>query len=225
MAKGGSSLAAARLGRRSPVNIGAPEPEPRTAEARVLHLQRKLHKWAATDKHRRFCDLWNLVRDPAVIQVAWSRVRSNRGSRTAGIDVFTRHHVEHRYGVDRFLGEIRSSLGDRSFRPVPVRQRGIPKKGGKVRYLGIPTLRDRVVQMALKLVLEPIFEAGCAPRGAVSPGEVKGLAGRLSQQAERSWGQPGPGGAGLGGSSPRQRSGGDGTARRRRPRKQDGKGQ
>jgi RNA-directed DNA polymerase len=141
------------------VNIGAPEPEPETAEARVLHLQRKLHKWAATDKQKRFCDLWNLVRDPAVIQVAWSRVRSNRGSRTAGIDVFTRSYVEHRYGVERFLGEIRSSLSDHSFRPVPVRQRGIPKKGGKVRYLGIPTLRDRVVQMALKLVLEPIFEA------------------------------------------------------------------
>ncbi len=122
------------------MNTGAPWLEPEEAEARVLHLQRKLHKWASTDKHKRFCDLWNLVCDPAVIQVAWSRVRGNKGSRTAGIDAFTRYHVEHRYGVERFLGDIRSSLKDRSFRPVPVKQRGIPKKGGKVRYLGIPTV-------------------------------------------------------------------------------------
>ena len=66
---------------------------------------------------------------------------------------------EHRHGVERFLEDIRSSLKDRGFRPLPVRERAIPKKGGKVRYLGISTLRDRVVQMALKLVLEPILES------------------------------------------------------------------
>jgi RNA-directed DNA polymerase len=145
------------------MNTGAPWLEPEAAKARVLHHQRKLHKWASTDNHKRFCDLWNLVCDPATIQVAWSRVRSNKGSRSAGIDVFTRSYVEHRYGVERFLQEIHQSLKDRSFRPLPVRQRDIPKKGGKVRHLGIPTLRDRVVQMALKLVLEPIFEADFYP--------------------------------------------------------------
>jgi len=159
MGKGASRLAAAQSGRRPPVNTGAPWVEPEKAKARVLHLQRKLHKWATTDKHKRFCDLWNLICDPAVIQVAWLRVRDNKGSRTAGIDGTTRHYVEHHVGVGRFLEDIRSSLRSRSFRPLPVRERIIPKKSGKVRYLGIATLRDRVVQMALKLVLEPIFES------------------------------------------------------------------
>jgi hypothetical protein len=83
-----------------------------------------------------------------------------------------------------------------------VRRRAIPKASGKVRYLGIATVRDRVVQASLKLVLEPIFEADCAPRGAGSPGGVQDLTGLLSQQGLRSWGQPDPGGAGEGGSSP-----------------------
>lgn len=136
------------------MNTGAPQPRSKEADARVLHLQRKLHKWATTDGQKRFCDLWNLVCDPATLQVAWKRVSSNKGSRTSGVDAITRYHVEHRYGVDRFLSEIRQELRDRSFRPLPVRERGIPKKGGKFRYLGIPTLKDRVVQMALKLVLD-----------------------------------------------------------------------
>jgi RNA-directed DNA polymerase len=133
------------------------------AEARVLHYQRKLHRWATTDNVKRFLDLWNLVCDPATIQVAWSRVSKNQGSRTAGVDAMTRYHVEHHYGVERFLLEIREELKSRHFRPQPVRERGVPKKSGKVRYLGIPTLKDRVVQMALKLVLEPIFEADFYP--------------------------------------------------------------
>ena len=159
MGKGASRLAAARLGRRSPVDTGASWPTPEEAGARVLHHQRKLHKWASTDNDKRFRDLWTLVCDPATLLVAWRRVRDNKGSRTAGIDGLTRYHVEHRHGVERFLEDIRSSLKDRGFRPLPVRERAIPKKGGKVRYLGISTLRDRVVQMALKLVLEPILES------------------------------------------------------------------
>jgi RNA-directed DNA polymerase len=141
------------------VNTGALDPSPDEAKAKVLDLQRKLHKWASTDEHKRFCDLWNLVCDPAILQVAWLRVRNNKGSRTAGVDGTTRHYVEQRYGVERFLFELRRELKDRSFRPLPIRERGIPKKSGEVRYLGIPALRDRVVQMALKLVLEPILES------------------------------------------------------------------
>ena len=71
----------------------------------------------------------------------------------------TRHAVERR-GVLPFLEDLRSSLKDGSFQPLPVREATIPKKGGKVRRWGIPTLRDRVARMALKLVLEPVFEAG-----------------------------------------------------------------
>jgi RNA-directed DNA polymerase len=151
MAKGASRLAAGMDGMRGPVNTGTPWLDADVAEARVVHLQRKLHAWASNDDTKRFRDLWNLVCDPATLQVAWAKVRSNKGSRTAGIDAFTRYHVEHRYGVDRFLSELRRSLRDRTFRPLPVRERGIPKKGGKVRYLGIPTVPAycRVVQYAV----------------------------------------------------------------------------
>jgi RNA-directed DNA polymerase len=100
-----------------------------------------------------------LVCDRATLVVAWEQVASNRGARTAGVDAETRHAVERR-GVLPFLEDLRSSLKDGSFQPLPVREATIPKKGGKVRRLGIPTLRDRVAQMALKLVLEPVFEAG-----------------------------------------------------------------
>jgi RNA-directed DNA polymerase len=121
-----------------------------------------LHRWARTEPARRFGDLFNLVCDRATLQVAWERVAGNRGARTAGVDAVTRHAVE-RSGVLPFLEELRSSMREGSFTALPVRQTTIPKKGGKVRYLGIPTLRDRVAQMALKLVLEPIFEVDFYP--------------------------------------------------------------
>ena len=141
------------------MNTGAPFPGVEVAHERVLHFQRKLHEWASNDAERRFCDLWNLVCDPATLVVAWSRVSRNRGSRTAGVDAATRRHVEER-GVERFLTELREELRAGTFRPLPVRERLIPKRDGRKRRLGIPALRDRTVQMALKLVLEPIFETG-----------------------------------------------------------------
>jgi RNA-directed DNA polymerase len=93
---------------------------------------------------------------------AWDRVARNRGANTSGVDYWTRRNVE-RYGVVPYLEELRGSLKDGSYRALPVRRAAIPKKGGKVRYLGIPTMRDRVAQMALKMVLEPIFEADFYP--------------------------------------------------------------
>lgn len=66
-------------------------------------------------------------------------------------------------GVERFLAALREELRSGSFRPLPVKERMVPKRGGKFRRLGVPTLRDRVVQAALKLVLEPIFEANFMP--------------------------------------------------------------
>lgn len=136
------------------------------AERRVLEIQTKLHRWASDDPHRRFDDLFNLVADPAFLVVAWARVRGNKGARTAGVDGATARYVEAVRGVENFLDEVRTSLKDRSFRPLPVRERSIPKANGKVRRLGIATITDRVVQASLKLVLEPIFEVDCAPRGA-----------------------------------------------------------
>ncbi|MFD5514319.1 reverse transcriptase domain-containing protein [Streptomyces sp. NPDC127051] len=133
------------------------------AERRVLEIQTKLHRWANDDSHRRFDDLFNLVADPAFMLVAWDRVRGNKGARTAGVDGRTARSIEAGQGVEVFLDGLRTQLRDRSFQPVPVRERMIPKANGKLRRLGIPTVADRVVQASLKLVLEPVFEADFLP--------------------------------------------------------------
>ena len=145
------------------MNSDAPWPAPEVAQARVLGIQRKLHKWAQMIRTGGFTDLHNLVCDPATLLVAWQRVRANRGSRSAGVEGRYAYDVEHRLGVQRFLAELRQELRSGSYRPLPVRERMIPKRGGKLRRLGIATVRDRVVQAALKLVLEPIFEADFQP--------------------------------------------------------------
>jgi RNA-directed DNA polymerase len=133
------------------------------AKRRVREIQTKLHRWAVDEPHRRFDDLCNLVHDPALLLVAWDRVRGNKGVRTAGVDGQTAHYIEAVCGVEGFLVELRADVKARSFRPLPVRERMIPKANGKLRRLGIPAVRDRVVQAALKLVLEPIFEADFLP--------------------------------------------------------------
>jgi RNA-directed DNA polymerase len=129
--------------------------------ARVLGIQAKLHRWATDDPRRRFDDLYNLVSDPAFLVAAWRRVRGNRGARSAGVDGVAPRTILG--SGEAFLTELRGDLKARRFRPMPVRERLIPKKGGKLRGLGIPTARDRTVQAALKLVLEPIFEADFQP--------------------------------------------------------------
>ncbi|MEJ3748648.1 group II intron reverse transcriptase/maturase [Actinomycetes bacterium KLBMP 9797] len=133
------------------------------ARRRVLEIQTKLHRWAGEDPHRRFDDLYNLVTDPAFLLVAWDRVRNNTGARTAGVDGETAHYIERERGLEGFLGQLRADLKTRTFQPLPARQRAIPKAGGKIRYLGIATIRDRVAQASVKLVLEPIFEADFLP--------------------------------------------------------------
>jgi RNA-directed DNA polymerase len=150
-------------GGQSPVNTAELEWALIEAERRVLGIQAKLHRWARDDPHRRFDDLFNLVADPGFLLVAWDRVRGNKGARTAGVDGRTASSIEIRGEIEEFLGTLRSQIKDRSFRPMPVRERMIPKAGGKLRRLGIATITDRVVQASLKLVLEPIFEADFLP--------------------------------------------------------------
>lgn len=145
------------------MNTGAPLPGLDEAKARVLGIQAKLHRWAAVEPGRRFDDLFNLVTDPAFLLVAWERVRTNRGARTAGVDGSTAYYIREVRGEGSFLADLRAALKAGEFVPLPVRERMIPKTGGKLRRLGIPTVRDRVVQAALKLVLEPIFEADFQP--------------------------------------------------------------
>ncbi len=132
----------------------------------VLDMQRKLYRWSNGDPERIFADLFNLVCDRRTLDEAWRRLARNSGSRTPGTDGMTRRLVEQRPGgAAMLLDEIREALRSGTYSPEPVRQRLIPKPGkpGKFRPLGIPTLIDRLVQMALKLVLEPIFEADFYP--------------------------------------------------------------
>ena len=149
----------------APVNTGVVEwPDESTAYFAVRRMQTKLHGWARVDPSRRFDDLFNLVYDRAFLVHAWERVSSNAGARTAGVDRATVAWIETYVGVVEFLDGIRESLKSGEFRPVEVRQVMIPKgKSGKLRKLGIPTVSDRVVQTALKAVLEPIFEADFLP--------------------------------------------------------------
>jgi RNA-directed DNA polymerase len=143
------------------VNTSAPL-DAKLAEERVLGWQTKLHRWAVQDEQQRFGDLFNLVCDPATLLVAWERVKRNRGSQTAGVDGQTRARVE-QMGVEGVLAKLREELRSGTYRPLPARERVIPKRSGKLRSLGISTVRDRIVQTAAKLVLEPIFEAGFCP--------------------------------------------------------------
>lgn len=144
----------------APVNTGALRREPW-----VARIQGNLHRWAAADPGRRFDDLFNLVHDPRTLHAAFARVASNAGASTPGSDGLTVGRIEQDIGVAAFLNDLREQLRTGTFRPQPVRQRKIPKPGGsgKLRALGIPTVTDRVVQAALKLVLEPVFEADFAP--------------------------------------------------------------
>jgi RNA-directed DNA polymerase len=165
MAKGASKSAAdAREYQEvAPVNTGDLGHATAVAEHRVLEIQAKLHRWAREDPHRRFDDLFNLVADPAFLLVAWDRVRGSKGARTAGWTALRLSPSRCGRMPGVFPGGLRGSIRDRSFRPLPVRERMIPKSGGKLRRLGIATITDRVVQASLKLVLEPVFEADFLP--------------------------------------------------------------
>src|SRR5215813_7998801 len=128
--------------------------------AKVRQLQRRLYVAAKRSPGRRFHALFDRIHRSDVLWEAWKRVRRNKGS--AGVDAQTLAEVES-YGVDRFVEGITTQLRAGRYRPRAVLRRYIPKADGKKRPLGIPTVRDRVVQMAAKLVLEPIFEADFLP--------------------------------------------------------------
>ncbi len=144
------------------MNIGAPWPGLEEAERRVHAMQSKLQYFNGRPviPDRQFDDLYNLAYDPAFLVVAWNRVKTNTGARSAGVDGIAPRAIT---ADGEFLDGIREALKSRQYTPTRVREKSIPKTSGKLRRLGIPTAADRVVQAVLKLVLEPIFEADFKP--------------------------------------------------------------
>jgi RNA-directed DNA polymerase len=123
---------------------------------KTRELQRALYRAAKASASRRFHALYDKVTREDILARAWREVRANAGA--AGVDGQTISLIE-QYGVDQFLEELAADLQEGRYRPQPVRRVFIPKADGRQRPLGIPAIRDRVVQAAAKVVLEPIFEA------------------------------------------------------------------
>ena len=125
----------------APPNSDAPPEQVLGPHGWVAKMQAKLHRWAAADPGRRFDDLFNLVHDPATLRLAFDRVAGNLGARSPGVDGLTVTQIEETLGAPGFLNDLRAQLKAGTFRPLPVRERKIPKPGGsgKVRRLGIPT--------------------------------------------------------------------------------------
>ncbi|MGH2831780.1 MAG: group II intron reverse transcriptase/maturase [Solirubrobacteraceae bacterium] len=151
-------------GETGPNHPGGPQPVAPAREMAQLQatggdvreLQRKLWACAKRSPERRFHALYDRIGRSDVLREAWKRVRKNRGA--AGVDSQTLAEIE-AYGVERLLGELQCALRLGSYRPLPVRRVRIGKPDGGKRPLGIPAVRDRIVQQAARLVLEPIFEA------------------------------------------------------------------
>ena len=139
---------------------GSNHPERRESLDKVRQLQRRLWSAAKRQPGRRFHALMDRIYRRDVLWEAWRRVKANRGA--AGVDAQTLADVE-QLGVEACLADLGARLRAGTYRPCAVRRRYIPKADGRPRPLGIPTVRDRVAQMAATLVLEPIFEADFHP--------------------------------------------------------------
>ena len=127
----------------------------------IRTLQRKLYTKAKQEPAYRFYALYDKVWRADILTFAYRLVRANKGS--PGVDGMNFEDIEQRIGIDTFLSELAQDLRNKTYQPDPVRRVMIPKMDGSQRPLGIPTIRDRVVQMGVKLVIEPIFEADFCP--------------------------------------------------------------
>lgn len=127
----------------------------------VRGFQRRLYRSAKADAERSFGILYDKVCSWSVLVTAWRRVAANAGA--SGVDRQSIESIKQEYGVGRFLMELQAELRGERYVPLPVLRRYIPKGDGRQRPLGIPAVRDRVVQMAVKLVIEPLFEADFCP--------------------------------------------------------------
>lgn len=128
-----------------------------TTPDKIRTLQRKLYAKAKQEPAYRFYALYDKISRAEVLAYAWQLVRANRGS--PGVDGISFEAIENGIGIETFLQELAVNLKDKTYQAQPVRRVLIPKADGSQRPLGIPTIRDRVAQMAVKLIIEPIFEA------------------------------------------------------------------
>jgi group II intron reverse transcriptase/maturase len=127
----------------------------------IGEMQRKLSHWAEHSKEHRFFDLFHLIYDKDWLRLAHDYVKQNAGSITAGCDGINLSAFDEDLAIN--LQRLSEELKSESFEPQPVRRVYIPKSNGKVRPLGIPSIRDRIVQQALRMILEPIYEADFSP--------------------------------------------------------------
>jgi len=124
---------------------------------RVRVLQRTLYRAAKANPTRKFGVLYDKVCQEDILMIAYGQVKANGGA--PGIDKQTFKHIEGQIGLNKFLGDLQARLLAKRYRPQPVKRVYIPKADGSERPLGIPVIADRVVQAAVKLVIEPLFEA------------------------------------------------------------------
>ena len=148
-------IARSHGGKREGMSVSSNDPVDKVRE-----LQRTLWRAAKQHRGRRFHALYDRIYRGDVLWEAWRRVRAKQGA--AGVDGETIAAIE-QHGVAAFLEELQVDLKPGRYRPAPVERRYIPKADGRRRPLGIPTVRDRVVQMATKLMIEPLFEADFLP--------------------------------------------------------------
>ena len=127
----------------------------------IHEMQRRLSQWATDHERERYCDLFNLVCDREWLYRAYKNVAENKGSQTPGVDGAS--HRDWGRNLNIRIEELRTALLTGTYCPQPSRRVYIPKKGGKLRPLGIPTFRDKIVQEAIRMVIEPIFEADFLP--------------------------------------------------------------
>lgn len=156
----GGNVGSARTREGMTGRTGSNHPGGCASTDQVRQLQRRLWSTAKRQPGRRFHALMDRIYRRDVLWEAWKRVKQNRGA--AGVDAMTLADIEHA-GVEGFLEDLGTRLRAGTYRPCAVRRRYIPKADGRQRPLGIPTVRDRVAQMAATLVLQPIFEADFLP--------------------------------------------------------------